>query len=273
MTEAVALQMSPGDAAMLETILVNGDLSKLSPAQRLSYYRKVCETLGLNPFTRPFSYIVLNGKLQLYANRDCADQLRSIHGVSVRVTEREVVEGVYVVTAEGEDKQGRHDTEIGAVPIEGLTGEARANAFMKASTKAKRRLTLSMVGLGWLDESEVSSVPGARIVDVDPDTGEIVQATAQSRRTPGPAARKTQAQPAPRQAPKDAWEAVKGHMGRLHIAGRAIGDCCEPFGVSSVSALSKDQAARLAAILETVADGTPVPDVIDRVLDDVRGRD
>jgi hypothetical protein len=33
---------------------------------------------------------------------------------------------------------------------------------MKAITKAKRRVTLSISGLGFLDESEVDSVPGAR---------------------------------------------------------------------------------------------------------------
>ena len=37
-----------------------------------------------------------------------------------------------------------------------------ANARMKALTKAKRRLTLSLCGLGMLDETEVVSIPGAQ---------------------------------------------------------------------------------------------------------------
>jgi len=37
------------------------------------------------------------------------------------------------------------------------------NAVMKAVTKAKRRLTLSLCGLGWLDETEVDSIPEARV--------------------------------------------------------------------------------------------------------------
>jgi hypothetical protein len=41
------------------------------------------------------------------------------------------------------------------VNIEGLKGEALANALMKAETKAKRRATLSAVGLGMMDESEI----------------------------------------------------------------------------------------------------------------------
>jgi hypothetical protein len=44
---------------------------------------------------------------------------------------------------------------------------------MKAETKAKRRVTLSLVGLGLLDESELATIPNARIVDVDATTGKI----------------------------------------------------------------------------------------------------
>jgi len=38
-----------------------------------------------------------------------------------------------------------------------------ANAIMKAITKAKRRVTLSICGLGMLDETEVESLPGRAI--------------------------------------------------------------------------------------------------------------
>jgi hypothetical protein len=37
-----------------------------------------------------------------------------------------------------------------------------ANALMKAETKAKRRVTLSIAGLGWLDETELETIPQAR---------------------------------------------------------------------------------------------------------------
>jgi hypothetical protein len=43
-----------------------------------------------------------------------------------------------------------------AVAVKGLIGEALANAYMKSETKAKRRVTLSIMGLGLLDESEIS---------------------------------------------------------------------------------------------------------------------
>jgi hypothetical protein len=49
------------------------------------------------------------------------------------------------------------------------------NALMKAVTKAKRRLTLSICGLGMLDETEISSIPDATPVQVDVETGEVEQ--------------------------------------------------------------------------------------------------
>lgn len=161
-------------AAVLEQVVVQGDLSKLGPAERVAYYKTVCESVGLNPFTKPFEYITLNGKLTLYAKRDATDQLRSINGVSVEITSREMHDnGIYVVTARAKDRNGRTDEAIGAVSIANLKGDALANAIMKAETKAKRRVTLSICGLGWLDETEVATVPDATAVDVDMETGEI----------------------------------------------------------------------------------------------------
>jgi hypothetical protein len=160
-------------AQVLESVVLKGDLKDLSPAQRVTYYRQVCESLGLNPFTKPFEYITLNGKLTLYARRDATDQLRQLHGVSVTRLERERHDDLAIVVAHGIDKTGRTDSAIGAVPTKGLTGEALANALMKAETKAKRRLTLSMCGLGWTDESEVESIPDAQPVAVDHATGEL----------------------------------------------------------------------------------------------------
>jgi len=45
---------------------------------------------------------------------------------------------------------------------------------MKAVTKAKRRLTLSLCGLGWLDETEIETIPDAKPVVVQ-ETGEIIE--------------------------------------------------------------------------------------------------
>jgi hypothetical protein len=155
-------QVSP---EILEQVVIAGDLSALTAAQRLAYYRAVCQSLGLNPLSKPFEYLHLNGKLRLYALRDCADQLRRLHGISIVITSRERLGELYLVTARATDRQGRTDESLGAVALGSLKGDALANALMKTETKAKRRVTLSLAGLGWLDETEVASIPGARLGD------------------------------------------------------------------------------------------------------------
>jgi hypothetical protein len=73
------------------------------------------------------------------------------------------------------DHYGRRDEDVGAVNVANLKGEALANALMKATTKAKRRATLSICGLSFLDESEIEAVKGAQRVTVTED-GEIIDA-------------------------------------------------------------------------------------------------
>ncbi|ECO8713630.1 hypothetical protein F2437_03005 [Campylobacter coli] len=138
-----------------ELALVKGDLSKLSDVERASYVKNLCESLGLNMLTKPFEYIVLNGKLTLYANKSATDQLRQIRKVSITKTEVAQVGDIYMVTAYAATPDGRTDCDTGALNIKNLGGDNLANAIMKAITKAKRRVTLSICGLGMLDESEL----------------------------------------------------------------------------------------------------------------------
>src|SRR5690606_11198806 len=117
---------------LLEKVVVEGDLSKLTPQERVSYYARVCDSLGLNPYTQPFGYIVLNGRLTLYAKREAAEQLRAIRGISITKEEHDQRGDLYIVRAYGRDKTGREDVATGAVSIAGLKGDALANAVMKA---------------------------------------------------------------------------------------------------------------------------------------------
>jgi hypothetical protein len=148
-------------AVAIEKLLLKGDLSSLTPPERLSYYKNLCQTVGLNPLTKPFEYLDLKGKQVLYATKGCTEQLRAIHNVSIESVDVKQVGDVYVVIAQAK-KGDRKDSATGAVPIKGLAGEALANAFMKAETKAKRRVTLSICGLNMLDETEVDSIPDAK---------------------------------------------------------------------------------------------------------------
>lgn len=172
MTET-AITPAESGAAIAEQVIIRGDLSKLTDEQRMAYYTETCRSLGLNPLTRPFEYITLNNRLTLYATRGAADQLRSLRGITITGLEPRQVGELLVVVATGRDRTGREDSSTGAVSVKGLSGEALANAMMKAETKAKRRLTLSLAGLGWPDETEIASIPDAIPANVDPETGEI----------------------------------------------------------------------------------------------------
>jgi hypothetical protein len=164
MSSALAIVDTKLDA--IEQALVTGNIGALNQADRLAYYDKLCKSLGLNPLTQPFEYLTLNNKVRLYAKKDCTDQLRSINGVSVTKLEKERIEDVYAVTAYVQDAKGRVDSAVGAVTVGSLKGEALANALMKAETKAKRRATLSICGLGFLDETEIETIPAHQMDNV-----------------------------------------------------------------------------------------------------------
>lgn len=164
---ALARNGASVDMSVIERVVALGDLSKLSTEDRVRYYSTLCQSLGFNPLTRPFDYLTLNGKLVLYARKDATDQLRNLRHVSVQIVGKERVDDLYVVTARATLPDGRTDEEIGAVAIGAIKGDALANALMKAITKAKRRVTLSICGLGLLDESEVETIPNAKGVEAE----------------------------------------------------------------------------------------------------------
>ena len=151
-------------ADIMESVLIKGDLARLSPDERVTYYNAVCKSIGLNPLTQPLAYMNLQGRLQLYAKRDAADQLRRLRNVSVEILHQGLAEDLYSVHVQATDPTGRKDEDLGVVPLPAnIKGEFRANMILKAVTKAKRRVTLSICGLGFLDETEVDSIPGAKI--------------------------------------------------------------------------------------------------------------
>jgi hypothetical protein len=77
---------------------------------------------------------------------------------------QERVGDLYVVHVRARARDGREDEDVGVVSLAGLSQDDLVNAIMKAITKAKRRVTLSICGLGWLDESEIETIPGAERV-------------------------------------------------------------------------------------------------------------
>lgn len=158
MTDVMKKEESGFEA--IEQVLTDGNLQALTPQQRVEYVQRLCESVGVNPMVRPFQFIRFQpGKVVLYATKACTDQLRKIHGVSIEITRNVIEDGCIIVHAKATDASGRVDEDMGVIDCERLRGDALVNARMKALTKAKRRVTLSICGLSVLDESELHSMP------------------------------------------------------------------------------------------------------------------
>lgn len=147
---------------IIESLVMRGDLSGLTPYEKVEYYKFRCSQLDIDPAEQPFQLLRLNGKEVLYATKACTDALCRSRQLKRELTSRERIEDVYVVTCRCSDPNGRFDEATGAVNVAGLQGEILANALMKCETKAKRRAVLSLCGLGMLDESELDTIQGAQ---------------------------------------------------------------------------------------------------------------
>lgn len=158
-------QVQAIDPAIIASVVTTGDLSKLSPQQKVALYNYRCQQAGLDPAAKPFDLLKLNGKEILYANATATQQLVGRHNLSVSIVSRDKVDDLYIVGARVASPDGRFSENTGAVPLGQLKGEALANAIMKATTKAIRRTVLAHLGLGMLDETEVATIPGAMTVD------------------------------------------------------------------------------------------------------------
>jgi hypothetical protein len=198
-------------AEAIEKVLINGDLSDFTPELRIEYYNRLCASLGLNPLTRPFEFTKFQGKLVLYARKDCAEQLRKINGISIYKLET-AREGEFIkARAYAKDATGREDIATGVLWVGDLRGQDLANAEMKAETKAKRRVTLSISGLGILDETDLEDAdsPRAEPKEVKVQVPTVTSAastdqtqTPQPEAKPAPAPEPPKVDPAPAPAPK-----------------------------------------------------------------------
>jgi len=148
------------DQDVIHSIVLKGDMSGLSQEQAVAYYNYRCQQVGLDPSAKPFDLLTLNGKKLLYANAGATQQLCAVHKLSVSIINRERFEGVYLVSVRVTGQDGRVTENDGAVELDSER-IGRANALMKATTKAIRRTVLAHCGLGMMDETEVETIPNA----------------------------------------------------------------------------------------------------------------
>lgn len=164
------------DKKVVSNLILHNDIKQLTAEQKVDFVLTLCQNLGLNPALAPFSVLELQGREIIYANKSCTEQLRKIYGVSITSSKSDIIsmeDGamLYRTVVTLQDQTGRTDTGVGIVPLKGynnksLSADVLANALMKADTKAKRRGTLSICGLGFLDESELDTLPNAKPIEV-----------------------------------------------------------------------------------------------------------
>lgn len=139
------------------------DTAAMSPKEKEAVLAGICHALGLNPLFSPVQFLTLNGKQVLYATRGATDQLAAKHRLN-----REIIDGPKMLDLGGvkigycrvrvTHPDGRTEESTATLPW----GDP-ANILMKLETKGKRRGTLSILGLGILDESELETIPGVEL--------------------------------------------------------------------------------------------------------------
>lgn len=163
----------------VEQALLYNNVAQLKPEQRVQYLIRLCESLHINHLTKPFDFITFKGgKTIVYATKDCTDQLRARDKVCIAIKSREEAAGCYIVTVSAKTPDGREDESCGAVSMleedfiynhldqkvvnpnagQSVIGQRRADSIMKAETKAKRRVTLSIAGLGMPTEDDLPAL-------------------------------------------------------------------------------------------------------------------
>jgi len=184
------------DPRVMREFVMTGDLSAIAKQDRPGLVMALCRYIGVDPIERPFS-VFKDGKREvLYANRACTSALCRVRRISREViaVEEKTIAGQLVIFAKARATMlstGRYDESTGVVPVmvddKVWDEQARrkvskgwrmpdpneaANLPMKAETKAKRRAVLDLVGLGLTDESEIDTIKGARIAQINMETGE-----------------------------------------------------------------------------------------------------
>lgn len=170
-----AIDSGTVDSAAILKLVAAGDISKLAPNEKLQVYVAKAQLMKIDPRVQPFDIIPRknrDGEITsetLYPNARCANELRRLHSVSFGSTSLTFPDKDHVM-AEVVVKlpSGRTDTDIGVVKI-GDKGFTKADAIMKAVTKAKRRATFSILGMPqYADDHPTVEVLSDDAVSIEP---------------------------------------------------------------------------------------------------------
>ena len=173
-TEVIDLDQYVEDAttAFQQAVAANRDTSQLRPEHRGALLNELARALRLNPLTKPVIFLKTGQGESIYVTRQGADQIAArlrLNRETVAGPEVRDILGVKVffcqvkVTA----PDGRFETATATLPAtDPLMG------LMKVETKAKRRATLSIAGLGMLSEEDAEEMGLDAALDRTPPASE-----------------------------------------------------------------------------------------------------
>lgn len=149
--------------AFQQAVAGGRDTSGLKPEHRGALLNELARALRLNPLTKPVIFLKTGQGESIYVTRQGADQIAA----RLRLN-RETVEGPDIRKVGNVDvafckvrvsaPDGRFETSTATLPAGDF-----AMVLMKVETKAKRRATLSLAGLGMLSEEDAEEMLDAAL--------------------------------------------------------------------------------------------------------------
>jgi len=164
---AEALAQARADLrTLIESIVLSGDIGGLTEDERKRIMLRICTDLRLDPAMGAICILKTeDGHEQFYIKGKGTDQLAQKWGVQQKCLEKPSImdlgDGHRAFVARWSASfEGREIDDIGAVPVPQTSWDTKAlcNAMMHANTKARRRATLAVLGIGLVDESELDTM-------------------------------------------------------------------------------------------------------------------
>ena len=175
-TDAAAEAATLLDEILADVVAAGKDTTALSRDHRAAMLTGLARRLGLNPLSNAVMFLKTNGRETLYVTKQGTDQIAAREKLC-----RETIKGPEVIEIEKRrvvfcQVRATHPDGRSEVSTATLLLTDPVNDLMKCETKAKRRATLSVCGLGLLAEDEIETIPGARTVPADVLAAPIVVA-------------------------------------------------------------------------------------------------
>lgn len=164
-------------ASVVKAQLYN-DWSKLSEEDRLKAALALCRALDIPTPLNPFRFITMNGKVVLYAPNEAAQLIAESKGASVNITNKYLDKETNIYTVEVRVSTATRTIDnMACLYVGGLTGQKRADAMMKAVTKASRRTIFAAFGLSVTDDDDIEAqrTQGPATGVLPPTTGQVQQ--------------------------------------------------------------------------------------------------